>query len=266
MRGFCFSIPGSLIFVLAFAIGGPALAQDLEAYQKGLSLYQEKDYESAAEAFSKSLDADPQNPYVLYNWGLSQYELGKNGLAFAAWRKALNLKPTLISVSRAIDQLIKTRPLPGRRAPQGHWEVFRSSALIYLPEGLLAVVTALFLCAGGWLMIRFFAERKIAVEEELPLPNVPWLGVVFVLFFLAFQTLSLAKFYESGRTRGVVIAESVPMRSAPSETGPELFKIAEGAEVIVIRRENEWLQIRYPSGLAGWVPENSVFQTTSQEI
>jgi tetratricopeptide (TPR) repeat protein len=265
MRDLCLLRIFVTIFIVFNAVPA-SYAQDLELYQKGLSQYQEKDFEAAAQAFESALKADPMNPYVLYNWGLSQYELGNNGFAFAAWRKALNLRPTLLSVSDAIDHLVKTRPLPGRRGPQGHWEVFRTSALVYLPESLLVFITALFLCCAGWLWIRYMAERNVAIEEELPLPQLPLLGGLFAILFVAFQVLSVAKVYESYQVRGVVTTRSVAMRAVPEEAGSELFQIAEGAEVLVLRRQGDWLQIKYPSGLAGWVPEEAVFQTTQREI
>lgn len=241
-------------------------AQDLPRYQKGLSQYQNGDFESAAGSFEEALKADPLNPYVLYNWGLSQYELGNNALALGAWRKSLNLNPTSSSTRQALEHLIKVRPLPGRRGPQGHWEVLRTSLLIYLPETLLVLLTTLFFTATGWALLRFLSERKTALEEELPLPSFPPLAILFFLLFATFQGLGFAKVYESQRTRGVIIAETVPMKSAPEDNASELFQIAQGAEVLVIRRKDDWLQIRYPSGLAGWVPDTSVFQTTRREI
>ena len=238
----------------------------IESYKAGLSQYQEKNYEEAEKSFAESLQQDPENPYVLYNWGLAKLKLGNAGWALAAWRKALHINPNLASASKGIEFLEKNFPLPGRKGPTGHWEMFRSRFLIFVPLTALFFAAALLLTAAGWLLIKYSADRKVAVEEELPLPSFPWIGLLFATLFLLFQGLSFAKLYDSFQPRGILVSENTPVLSAPQPDSSVLFEILEGAEVLILRKNGEWAQVQYPSGLAGWIPAASVFQTSGQEL
>lgn len=259
---FCFATT----FVLFSSPRGLGQDTALDVYKEGLTSFQEQNFEAAESRFAEALEKDPNNPYALYNWGLSKLKLGKAGWAFAAWRKALHVDPGLSSASRGLDYLIKNFSLPGRKGPAGHWEVFRAKFLAFIPLTALFFAAALLLSSAGWLLIKYAANRKVAVEEELPLPSPPWLGLLFGLLFLVFQAIAFAKLYDGFQPRGVVVVEITQVLSAPEPESSVLFEILEGAEVLILRKNGDWAQIQYPSGLAGWIPTSTVFQTSGQEL
>jgi SH3-like domain-containing protein len=53
----------------------------------------------------------------------------------------------------------------------------------------------------------------------------------------------------------VVLADAVPVRSAPAEgEALTLFEVHEGTKVRVDRRTDEWAEIVLEDGKVGWVP------------
>lgn len=237
-----------------------------EAYQKGLKHYQDKDFSRAREHFKMAWSSEPQNPLVLYNWGLSEYQLENNGMALAAWRKALFLDPDLEPASRAIEFLMSTSSVGSTSYRGGYWESYRAKILSRVSINQIFLLTLVLLVSCGWLVIRYLGQRKMAVEEELPLPPIPWLGIALLVFFLAFQMTAALKVYDYFTPRATVIAQTVTVKSAPTKDSSTLFEIYEGSEVLLKRKTSDWSQVKYPGGLTGWVESQSLFHTSGREL
>ena len=62
---------------------------------EGLKALDENRYEAAAQAFSKAIEADPNDYTAHFHLGLAYSLLGKDAEGIAAYRKALELKPGL---------------------------------------------------------------------------------------------------------------------------------------------------------------------------
>src|SRR5579875_3684883 len=72
-------------------------APDVQAMlDQGIKAADDGDYEAAAEAFEKAIDADPSNARARYNLALAQQNLGDLEGAVATYLRAIQLDPTLI--------------------------------------------------------------------------------------------------------------------------------------------------------------------------
>ncbi len=237
-----------------------------ESYQLGLRHYQEKDFSQARDQFQQAWSSEPQNPLILYNWGLSEYQLKNNGMALAAWRKALFLDPDLEPASRAIEFLMATSSIGNISSPRGHWERFRRHILSRMSINQVFFLTLVFMACCGWILIRYLGQRRLAVEEEFPLPPIPWVGIGLFVGFLAFQVTAILKVYDYFTPRATVVTETVKVKSAPTSESSTLFEVYEGSEVLLKRRASDWSQVKYPGGLTGWVKSQSLFHTSGREL
>ena len=251
---------------LSFAEDGITPDSAMEAYQKGLQSFQNNQFEEARDLFRYSWEKSPQSALSLFNWGLAEQKLGNQGMALAAWRKALFLKPGFDSAEQAIEYLIKTSSLPGIQKNQNHWEVFRESALIKLSFHQLSALVLLLLIAAGWKTIQYLGQRYVAIEQELPLPSMPWVGLFLVTLLISSITLVGFKVVDYYNPRATVIQNTVTVYSAPSGSSSSLFEIYEGAEVYLKRKQSAWSQVKYPGGLTGWVQNQSLFHTSGKEL
>ena len=79
-------------------------AQDMPpSFLDGAKAYQEKDFKKAQEIFLPLLQEAPDNPALLYNSGLTEYQLGNFGMALGLWRKARILDQSMTQVKQAIE-------------------------------------------------------------------------------------------------------------------------------------------------------------------
>ena len=103
-------------------------------------------------------------------------------------------------------------------------------------------------------------QKKRAILQEVSAPAAPLVGVALLIAFLAIAGLTTLKAWDATQPRATVIVSKVSVQSAPGENQATLFDLSEGLEVLVRQKSETWLQISYPGGLSGWVPEKSLMQ------
>jgi tetratricopeptide (TPR) repeat protein len=238
------------------AAAPPTFAQ---LFELGGKAYQTKDYAAAKTAFEQALQLEPRSEHALTNLALTEFQLGQKGRALGALRRALQLNPEF-STSRAALAFIE-KQLPVKEIPHEiQWfEKFRESFLNYFSLNIFLAMTALFLLSAGWLGLRYFSERKSAIEEERPLPKASFTWSLSVLGLILFSTVTAMKAFDEVKSRGTIVLEKVPVKSSPDQNSPDLFDLYEGLEVIIEQNREAWIQVTYPGALSGWIPSESLF-------
>jgi Flp pilus assembly protein TadD len=79
---------------LISAVGSPGQADNDE----GVSQYKQGNIDVATDRFQKALKSDPKSAEAQYNLGLSFDKLGKHDEATAAFKQAVELAPTNLSI------------------------------------------------------------------------------------------------------------------------------------------------------------------------
>jgi tetratricopeptide (TPR) repeat protein len=68
---------------------------------------------------------------------------------------------------------------------------------------------------------------------------------------------SSIRYYQTQiKKTGVIISAKAPLKAGPVKTLPTLTHLSGGTEVIRIRQQNEWVEIRLDGGLVGWILES----------
>lgn len=262
----------ALALVLALGFKAPIAAQEPapralsaeESFAEALQLYGQGHYAEATEKFLQLTSTNPDQPELFLNLGLAAFQGGKRGLAVGSWRKALNLNPTFPAAKQALEYATKTMQLP--KSEDGLWlENLRRDVLSQVSLFQLLGLTAILLIAAGWPVVTYFGARRRALMEELPLPPIPTvgfgLGAILMVAF-SFTGLKAVEFWIPRATAVQVTS----VRSAPSDASSTLFELREGSDVILRQAKKGWTQIRYPGGMSGWVPTESLFQTSGMQI
>lgn len=233
-----------------------------ENFKEGVKLYQSKDFNKALTSFETALKENPHNISLLTNLGLVSFELGKKGLALGFLRRALELDTDFRPAEQAYTYVwsqLEVKELPHRIET---YETIRAYFLKQIHLSSFLFLGGLCFFLSGWLLIRYFSQRKKALEEELPLPPFPSVATVLSLFFVGLFILSVLKAYDLTLNRATIVAEKVLMYTAPSENETSLFELSQGLEVIVRKSEADWLQVTYPGGPTGWIKKAELMTTT----
>ena len=87
--------------ITALNLENAAIASSQEAYNKGIQLFSEKNYDQAISEFKKSIQFDPNFTAAIYNKGVAENEASKYQDATKTLTQLIALKP---SYSKAFFQ------------------------------------------------------------------------------------------------------------------------------------------------------------------
>lgn len=225
-----------------------------EAATRALALgnqrYEQGNYRGAVEAYRQALDAGFASGALYLNMGNAYYRLDELGQAVRFYERARRYLPddpvlshNLAIVQERLADRFTPVPVPGW---QHTWQrVVAWGAGPFFWPGLILYTLALALLA-----------HRIATRTRRPWHRRALTGSLLlglVLLAVAFS-VSLAPAMER---QAVVVAEETALRDQPLEGAQSELFVHEGALLDVLGMENEWLQVRLPNGVTGWVARES---------
>jgi tetratricopeptide (TPR) repeat protein len=232
----------------------PSSYDDL--FQKGLAAYQNKQFQEARDNFQRILGEGHSSAPLLHNLALSYFQLDQKPYAMAFWRKALAQDPGYRPALKGREFLeAKFNMRPFEKDSFSLWlRRILERASVYEILWALAII----LGSGGWLWIRYFAERRTALEEELALPAVPLAGILIAILFVATSGILVEKIQALNEPRATVVLPKVSARSLPSDEGVGVFDLSGGSEVAIRRQNENWFQVQNSEGASGWVKKEEI--------
>jgi len=228
-------------------------------FEKGLAAYQNKQYPEARDHFQKLVEQKTVSAPLLHNLALTYFQLDQAPMSLALWRKALTIEPGFRPARAGRD--FAEMKLQARGFERDHISemIQRNLEFISFFESLWLI--ALIAAAAGGLWIRYWAERRQALDEESPRPAFPVTAVALSAVFAGAMALSAMKLNISLKTRATVIVNKASARSLPNEEGVSLFELNGGSEVVIRRRDKDWSQVQNGEGSSGWVKNTELFIT-----
>lgn len=234
---------------VALASAGSGAAQQ-ELFEMGNRLYQKGDWSGSVEAYEAVLAAGFVSADLHYNLGNAHFKRGDLGRAILSWERALVLAPgdpdvqANLELGRSLTADV-VEPLPR------FWLFSAVSWWVgLLSRGLLVAIVAI-----GWLGVAAgVITRTLSRRSELRRLG-GWIAVGATIVVLLLGTnLAVRELGIGQAERGVILAESVPVRSAPAaDDNLTLFEVHEGTSVRIDQRAGDWAEIVLDDGKVGWV-------------
>jgi hypothetical protein len=239
--------------VAAEAAAGAEVSVDAAraAYQQALAQSERtarsNGFARAERMFRELVQATPDRPELMTDWGNAALGAQDLGLATLAYRRALALDP---GQSRAARNLSWVRnrapdwlPVPGDDDSLFFWHDALSSPARHL-IGALAFFAAV-------LLIVPWGRRQRLLRRLSVLPVLVWLAMLVSVLV-----------DEPPVRDAVVIADGVSMLSADSPGAPPALAnpLPAGAEVTIIETRAPWIRIALADGTKGWVQTSAVGQ------
>lgn len=224
-----------------------------EIVARGNEAYQDGDYGTAIESYEAVLEAGFQGADLEYNLGNAYFKRGDLGPAILHWERGLELAPGDPDL-RANLELARSLTVDAVEPLPQFWLTSVVSWWVrLLPRGWLVGVVAV-----GWLVLTGGVVLRI-------LGRSPWMARVGrsmtvvgpLLLVLLGPSLVVRETGLGVPERAVILAEAVPVRSAPSEDDDlTLFEVHEGTRVRIDQRTGDWAEVVLDDGKVGWVPDD----------
>ncbi|MCB0350444.1 MAG: hypothetical protein KDD38_04620, partial [Bdellovibrionales bacterium] len=160
----------AIIFSLFVHFPLSADATGVDGFQAGIRLMQEQKFEEAAKQFETEYINGKNFAALYFNWGLSEYRLGKKGLAAALWRRALFFDPELAPASQALTFIAQELPSQFASSDLSAWATFQIKVLDRISLNKLLFLCWIFFSAAGVLLIRYWGGYTRAIKNTTPLP------------------------------------------------------------------------------------------------
>lgn len=203
-------------------------------------LYAEGKFADAADAYEKILATDAATPNLLFNCGNAEFKAGHLGKAIGAFRFALMRSPHDSEIRANLDFV--------RSKVQGA-SVAEISAQKWLGNLSLNEWTGITM-AAFWLTFLLLAARQLRPAFLPKLKAATRMFAVLTIFSGAALALQAAN---HGRQTVVVIAAETTARSGPFDEAQSAFTVRDGAELSVVDRHGDWIQVTNGFGKTGWL-------------
>jgi tetratricopeptide (TPR) repeat protein len=246
-----------LALAVALAAGGVARADRRdEAWRRGNDAYLHGDYAGAVAAYQE-LDREGLVSADLYfNLGDAYYRQGKLGRAIWSFERAAALEP---DDDDARYNLTQARKMADRRAHDkiegaDHDPIWMRIVTGLGPSTETWLFVAIYLAFFGALASRLLRRRAGEHTRALLGAAAAILGVVALLS----GALLAGRALLDRVPFGVVLPDVVAVKEGADTNYRTSFELHAGLRVRLLEHDQEWLRIRLPNGLEGWVREQEI--------
>jgi hypothetical protein len=248
----------AVLLLGALAAGGVARADRAdEAWRRGNDAYLRGDYAAAIAAYQELDRQGLVSADLYFNLGDAHYRKGDVGRAIWAFERALGLDP---DDDDARYNLAQARKAADRRAHDkiegADREPFWMRIVTTLGPGtetwIFVVVYVAFFVTLAVLRLR----RRGASDHARALLGAA--AAILGVAALLSGALLAGRAYLDRVPFGVILPDAVAVKEGADPNYRTSFELHAGLRVRLLERDQDWLRIRLPNGLEGWVREQDV--------
>lgn len=227
-------------------------AEVVLAFDEGVRQYEAQQFAAALESFQAAESSGLESAALFYNLGNTYFRLNQLGRAILYYERARRLEPNnplilhslRVARERTVDRF--------SRVPDPVWTTAWNGLVgVMKPDGLFATGLLLFLFGIG-----LAAQRIWSGDQD------DWIRRGMILGVGAGTVLLAAGLYASkqmiSRHHAVVLDTSTQVHTAPEEGASTVVMVHEGLLLESLDVTDEWVYVRLPNGVTGWVESGSI--------
>jgi len=244
-------ICGLFVFWVLMVVPALSFAGDQDPariFFEAVKSYGEGEYAAAAEGFLSVAEAGVINGDLYYNTANAYFKAGDIGRAILWYEKAFKLIPWDPDLK---FNLAYARSLVKDKAPDNSsllsalffWRYWLGRTIVV---GLAAAFSLIF-------CLTLLLKRKFK-------KNVPAMVLYGAFCLFSFFSLTAAGnyFFDHRGNQGVVLAESISVKSGYSDPATELFVLHSGSRVSIEQAQKKFYRIRFGKDKIGWVNQKMI--------
>jgi len=233
--------------LLPLICAGELFAVDVTAdFSTANRLYAEGKFSDAASAYENILQTGAQSPALLFNYANAEFKAGNLGKAIAAYRRAELLAPRDSEI-RANLGFVRNQ-VQGATIRESRWQSW--FGVLTLNEGAL-LTAALF-----WVTLALLVARQLRPALVPKLKSATRLFSTLTIFSASVLGVQAANHFWSATA--VVVSAGATASSGPFDDAQSAFTVHDGAELSVLDRHDNWVQVAGGTGQTGWLTVKQV--------
>jgi len=219
------------------------MASDFSAANR---FYAQGKFPEAAKAYETILQTGVESPALLFNYGNAEFKSGHLGRAIAAYQRAEQLSPR--DAELRANLAFARNQVQGVTLRESRWQNWVGA--LTLNEGV-TLTAVLF-----WLTFALLIARQLRPALVPKLKSATRIFAVLTVFSATVLGLQAASHFSSATA--IVVADNVTARSGPFDDAQSAFTARDGAELSVLDRREDWVQVADGAGKTGWLPVKQV--------
>lgn len=242
-----------VIFVFLFSRS--LLSQNVDDNMKQAGeYYRSGEFDKAINIYDELIQQGYEGTSLYFNLANSYYRVGDLGLSILNYERALKLSPSDEDVKHNLafanlSTVDRIQPLPTFFLFEW-WESILASLTV---NGWTYIAYFFFIALIISIVVYFFA--KTIFQQKLILFS----GLGMLTIFLIILSLLIVKINrEENVISGVVIEQSVTVKTSPDEKSTDAFVIHEGLKVNLEDKLDEWVKIKLADGKVGWLLQENI--------
>jgi tetratricopeptide (TPR) repeat protein len=243
------------LFCLLWAGAVRVWAEDTAArFQEANRLYEEGKFNESAQAYAQMIQSGQVSASLYFNQGNACFKSGQIGRAIVDYQQAAALSPRDPDIAA---NLRFARGMVSGAKPYGTlWQ--RWLGKLTLNEW--AGGTCFFLWSWFALLIavQWRPEWRASLRHYIMV-----VGLAGALFLIAFGEVLYDRQY---RPRAIVIVAEATVRHGPLAESQSFYTLPDGAEVNVLDRQGDWIQVSDAAKRIGWLRQEQAVQWPIKKI
>ncbi|MBI5555766.1 MAG: tetratricopeptide repeat protein [Elusimicrobia bacterium] len=223
----------------------------ISSFHSANEMYKQGKYEEAKDAYESLLGQGLVSANLYYNLGNCYFKLNRLGKAIVNYERAKQIIPLnreLQANLAFVHSQLENPPGQSQSLVKGILNLSTDSFTI---DQLTIIVSLFFFLSAGSSGIKLLSKREFTWLRRTALTS-------FMLLLL-FGALWGWKIYQTQVLKyGVTIMPQAECRFAPEETAVTRFRLSEGAKIIILESDGQWLHVKSGDNNIGWVQKSMI--------
>jgi tetratricopeptide (TPR) repeat protein len=247
-----------LIILLLFSCNlNYSFADDLnESMQKAADYYRQGEFDNAIDIYEKLRNDGYEGTSIYFNLANSYYRIGKLGYAILNYERALKNSPSDEDVKHnlafaKLSTVDRIQPLPTFFLFEW-WE----SMLAALSVNGWTIAAFIFYFVLILFFTLYFFAKTVSQQKVILFSGLAALVILAINVSLLIVKINR----EESHISGVVVEQSITVKTSPDIKSTDAFVIHEGLKVKLEDKLDGWVRIRLADGKVGWLLEENIEQ------
>jgi tetratricopeptide (TPR) repeat protein len=225
------------------------------AFRRGNEAFYRGEFRAAVQAYEQVATLGVVHQDLYYNLGNAYYKAGQIGLAIFNYERALALDADQPDARRNLETARAAAERLGRDRVEGKVAepLWSRAVTAFARPTLLWLFLALYYgCFLALVVLRFLAPGlgRAALGTGAALFGVAAL-VAGALFFGRLA-------HDRSVREAIILPDEVTVKDGPSPGASTAFQLHAGLKVRLVERDQEWVRVRLPNGLEGWMRDGDL--------
>lgn len=212
-------------------------------------LYNQNQFQEAAELYEQTIASGMENGHLYYNLGNTYFRMGNLPKAILNYVKAQQLLPRNEDVEANLKYAIRQTAdqMDGRKP-----HVLESFLFWTRDLNLREHWMALF-----WINLAFWVAMTVRLRHQIPAGRAAR-NVLLAFLVLALISTGLRWHLQTRQPIGVILPQQVDVHSGWNNKTVVLFQLHQGALISISQEKENWYQIELPDGIKGWTLKSNI--------